>query len=136
MPGNFFDTNVLLYVASGDSAKADRAEELIGAGGTISVQVLNEIANVARRKMGLSWTELRGFLTTIRAFLSVQPFTVDIHDIGMALAERYGLSTWDAMIAAAALHADCDRLWSKICRTESCSTTGCASSTRFALRDA
>jgi predicted nucleic acid-binding protein len=37
-----------LYVASGDSAKADRAEELIGAGGTISVQVLNEITtNVA-----------------------------------------------------------------------------------------
>jgi predicted nucleic acid-binding protein len=23
MPGNFFDTNVLLYVASGDPAKAD-----------------------------------------------------------------------------------------------------------------
>ena len=28
MPGNFFDTNVLLYIASGDPAKADRAEEL------------------------------------------------------------------------------------------------------------
>ena len=38
MPGSFFDTNVLLYVASGDPAKADRVEELIGAGGTISVQ--------------------------------------------------------------------------------------------------
>jgi hypothetical protein len=25
MPGSFFDTNVLLYVASGDPAKADRA---------------------------------------------------------------------------------------------------------------
>ena len=55
MPGSFFDTNVLLYVASGDRAKADRAEELIGAGGFISVQVLNEIANVVRRKMRLSW---------------------------------------------------------------------------------
>ena len=57
MPGSFFDSNVLLYVASGDSAKADRAERLIGAGGIISVQVLNEIANVARRKMGMSWTQ-------------------------------------------------------------------------------
>jgi predicted nucleic acid-binding protein len=53
MPGSFFDTNVLLYVASSDPAKADRAEQLIGAGGVISVQVLNEITNVARRKMGL-----------------------------------------------------------------------------------
>jgi predicted nucleic acid-binding protein len=50
MPGSFFDTNVLLSVASGDPAKADRAEELIGVGGVISVQVLNEITNVAVAK--------------------------------------------------------------------------------------
>ena len=55
MPGSFFDTNVLLYIAGVDPAKADRAEELIDAGGTISVQVLNEITKVARRKMGMSW---------------------------------------------------------------------------------
>ena len=24
MPGNFFDSNILIYLASGDSAKADR----------------------------------------------------------------------------------------------------------------
>jgi predicted nucleic acid-binding protein len=113
MPGSFFDTNVLLYVASGDPAKADRAEELIGAGGTISVQVLNEITNVARRKMGLSWTETRAFLTIIRSLLPVQPLTIDIHETGLALAERYGLSIYDAMIAASALHADCDTLWSE-----------------------
>ena len=66
MPGSFFDTNVLLYVASGDPAKARRAEALIGGGGRISVQVLNEIANVARRKMGMSWPETYSFLATIR----------------------------------------------------------------------
>jgi len=32
---------------------------------------------------------------------------------GLALAERYGLSIYDAMIASSALHADCDTLWSK-----------------------
>jgi predicted nucleic acid-binding protein len=113
MPGSFFDTNVLLYVASGDPAKADRAEELIGAGGTISVQVLNEIANVARRKMGMSWTETLAFLSMIRGLLPAQPLTIHIHETGLALAERCGLSTWDAMIAASALHADCDTLWSE-----------------------
>ena len=113
MPGSFFDTNVLLYAASGDPAKADRAEELIGAGGMISVQVLNEITNVARRKMGMSWTETRAFLTMIRGLLPVQPLTIDIHETGLALAERYGLSIYDAMIAASALHADCDTLWSE-----------------------
>ena len=113
MPGSFFDTNVLLYVASGDTAKADRAEELIGAGGIISVRVLNEFTNVARRKMGLSWTETRAFLSMLRGLLPVQPLTIDIHETGVALAERYGLSIYDAMIAASALHADCDTLWSE-----------------------
>jgi predicted nucleic acid-binding protein len=113
MPGSFFDTNVLLYVASGDPAKADRAEELIGTGGMISVQVLNEITNVARRKMGMSWAETREFLSTVRGLLSVQPLTIDIHEAGLALAERYGLSIYDAMIAASALRADCDTLWSE-----------------------
>jgi len=113
MPGSFFDTDVLLYIASGDRAKADRAEQLIGGGGTISVQVLNVVTNVARRKMGMSWVETRTFLSILRGLLSVQPVTIDIHEPGLALAERHGLSTYDAMIAATALHADCDTLWSE-----------------------
>jgi predicted nucleic acid-binding protein len=113
MPGNFFDSNVLLYVASRDPAKADRAERLLGKGGMISVQVLNEITNVARRKMGMSWAETRTFLSLLRSLLPVQPLTIDVHETGLALAERNGLSVYDAMIAASALLADCDTLWSE-----------------------
>jgi predicted nucleic acid-binding protein len=113
MPDSFFDTNVLIYLASGDPAKADQAEEIIANGGAISVQVLNEFTNVARRKMRLSWTETHAFLSTIRGLLTVHTVTIDIHDTGLALAERYNLSTYDAMIAASALHADCDTLWSE-----------------------
>jgi predicted nucleic acid-binding protein len=36
-----------------------------------------------------------------------------VHDTGLALAERYGISIYDAMIVAAALRADCDTLWSE-----------------------
>ena len=113
MPGSFLDTNLLLYVVSTDAAKADRAEKLIGEGGVISVQVLNEIANVARRKMALTWPETHALLSMVRGLLSVQELTTDVHDTGLALAERYQLSIYDAMIAAAALHADCDVLWSE-----------------------
>jgi predicted nucleic acid-binding protein len=113
MPGNFFDTNVLVYVASDDAAKADRAEAIIAGGGAISVQVLNELANVARRKMRLSWTDTHTFLDMLRALLTVHPVTVETHETGLALSERYGLSIYDAMIAAAALQADCDTLWSE-----------------------
>ena len=113
MPASFFDTNVLVYIASGDSAKADRAEAAIAAGGVISVQVLNELANVARRKMQMSWTETHALLTMLRGLLTVHPLTLETHEIGLELAERYGFSMYDAMIAASALHAGCDTLWSE-----------------------
>jgi predicted nucleic acid-binding protein len=113
MLGSFFDTNVLIYVASTDSAKAASAEKLIFEGGVISVQVLNEIANVARRKMGMSWAETQAFLGTIRDLLLVRPVTIETHESGLELAERYSLSIYDAMIAASALEADCSVLWSE-----------------------
>lgn len=113
MPGDFFDTNVLLYMASGDLKKADRAEGLIRNGGIVSVQVLNEIASVARRKMWLSRDETRGFLGLIRGLLRVEAITVATHETGLVLAERYSLSIYDSMIVAAALLTGCDRLWSE-----------------------
>jgi predicted nucleic acid-binding protein len=113
MPGSFFDSTVVLSLASGETAKADRTERLIDRGGTVSVQVLNEVASVARRKMRLSWAETRAFLSMIRGLVTVVPLTVEIHDTGLDLAERYGLSMFDAMIAASALLAGCDTLWSE-----------------------
>lgn len=113
MPGNFFDTNILVYLASGDAVKADRAESVIARGGDISVQVLNEVSNVARRKMQMSWAETRAFLDTLRSLLTVHPLTVQTHENGLDLAERYGLSIFDAMIAASALQAGCKTLWSE-----------------------
>jgi predicted nucleic acid-binding protein len=113
MPGDFFDTNVLLYLASGETEKADRVEALLQNGGIVSVQVLNEIANVARRIMRLSWDETHRFLGLVRGLLAVEAITAATHERGLALAERYGLSVCDAMIAAAALLAGCDRLWSE-----------------------
>jgi predicted nucleic acid-binding protein len=113
MPASFFDTNVLVYIASADAAKANRAEAIVAEGGAISVQVLNELANVARRKMQMSWTDTHALLDTLRALLTVHPLTVDIHETGLELAARYSFSIYDAMIVASALHAGCDTLWSE-----------------------
>jgi predicted nucleic acid-binding protein len=113
MPASFFDTNVLVYTASADAAKANRAEAIVAEGGAISVQVLNELTNVARRKMQMSWTDTHALLDTLRALLTVHPLTVDIHETGLELAARYSFSIYDAMIVASALHAGCDTLWSE-----------------------
>ena len=111
-PKVFIDNNVLLYMLSGDDDKADRAEIILRAGGLISVQVLNEIANVARRKLGMSWKEIDEVLTLIRSLCRTVPLTVETHDRGRAVASRYGLSVYDAMIVAAALLGGCDILYS------------------------
>ena len=63
--------------------------------------------------MKLSWQETRGFLSSLRELLTVHPVTVDTHELGLALAERHHLAIYDAQIAASALIAGCDKLWSE-----------------------
>ena len=109
----FVDTNVLLYLLSADSDKAARAEQVLAARIVISVQVLNEFANVARRKHALDWRGLDQVLADIRHFAEVHPLTLATHQRGLALAERYQLGLYDALIAAAAIEAGCDKLLSE-----------------------
>ena len=56
----FFDTNVLVYVVGQKDERTAPAEALMAGGGVVSVQVLNELASVARRKLGMTWDEIRG----------------------------------------------------------------------------
>jgi predicted nucleic acid-binding protein len=109
----FFDTNVLLYLLSCDDAKADKAEELLSQGGHISVQVLNEFASIATRKLKMTHAEVREVLAPIRSVCAVHPLTEETHDLGLQLSERYQLSIYDAMIAASALTAGCKTLLSE-----------------------
>ena len=109
----FLDTKVLLYLLSSDAKKADRAEELLTAGGILSVQVLNEFASVATRKIRMSVAEIREVLATIRLVCKVVPITEATHDKGLEIADRYGLSVYDAMIIASALIAGCKILLSE-----------------------
>lgn len=61
----------------------------------------------------MDWAETRDFLGALRGLLTVQPVTVETHEAGLALAERYGFSVYDAMIVAAALGVGCGTLYSE-----------------------
>jgi len=113
VPEVFFDTNVLLYLLSEDPEKADRAERALGQGGMISVQVLNEFTAVARRKLSMDWNEIADFMGVFRSTLAIVPVTLEIHDAGRAIAERYGMSWYDSLIVAAAAEAGCSVLLSE-----------------------
>ncbi|NOS73753.1 MAG: PIN domain-containing protein [Methyloglobulus sp.] len=109
----FFDTNILLYLLSGDSGQAACVEAIVSKGGIISVQVLNEFASVASRKLGMTYAEIRDYLVTIRAVCDVRPLTVETHLMGLDIAERYGFSFYDSLVVSAALLSDCTTLYSE-----------------------
>jgi predicted nucleic acid-binding protein len=77
------------------------------------VQVLNEFASVATRKLDMTHAEVRDVLAPIRAICQVHALTEVTHELGVQVAERYRLSIYDGMIAAAALDAGCTTLFSE-----------------------
>src|SRR5438128_12263843 len=102
----FFDTNVVLYAFRQDDSRGQVAEALLAAGGSLSVQVLNEFVAVARRKLDKSWEEVRRALDILRVFCPEPvPLTVETHDRAMHIAERYGYSNFSSLIIPAAIHA-------------------------------
>ncbi|WP_343714883.1 PIN domain-containing protein [Inquilinus sp.] len=110
----FLDTNILLYAIARDDPRTAAAEALLAAGGVISVQVLNEFAAVARRKVGLSWDEIAEAVSAIRALCGpVEPVTVEVHEAALRIADRYGYHIYDASIIATALRAQCRILYSE-----------------------
>jgi predicted nucleic acid-binding protein len=109
----FFDTNVILYLLSEEAAKANRAEEIIASGGIISLQVLNEFAAVASRKLAMEFGEIREVLATVRAVCTIKPVDIETHELGLDLAQRYRFSVYDALIVAAALRAGCKILYTE-----------------------
>jgi predicted nucleic acid-binding protein len=109
----FFDTNVLLYLVSEDVAHADRAEAEVKAGGVVSVQVLNEFASVARRKLRMTLGQVREVLAVVRAACEVVPITIETHDLGIDISERHRLAVYDGMIVASARLAGCAVLLSE-----------------------
>ena len=109
----FLDTNVILYLLSEDMTKADRAEALLAQGGTVSVQVLNEAANVMTRKLKMDFDEVGDILAGVRHFCEVVPVTIGIHDQALAITRRFGFSVYDSLIVAAAIDAKCEVLYSE-----------------------
>jgi predicted nucleic acid-binding protein len=110
----FFDTNVLVYAVSRDDKRADRAEALLSEGGVVSVQVLNEFAAVAHRKLGMSWPEVIDALTTFRKLCAPPvPVTLETHEAALRITVQYGYGIYDGLILAAALAAGCTTLLSE-----------------------
>ena len=107
----FFDTNILIYAVAQDDPRTLVAETLLTEGGVVSVQVLNEFAAVAHRKLGMPWKEVTEALHGIRV-LCPDPvaLTIATHEAALSIATRHDYRIYDALIIAAALQSGCDIL--------------------------
>jgi predicted nucleic acid-binding protein len=113
MPREFLDSNVLVYAFTSDP-RATRAQELLERGCILGVQGLNEFTNVARRRLGMTWGEVREALAAIRIICrTILPINIDTHTGALRIAERYGYGIFDALMIASALSANCGVLWSE-----------------------
>ena len=110
----FLDTNILIYVIGEHDERTSKAEALLADGGIVSVQVLNELVAVARRKLAMSWEDIDQALEAILVLCpSPVPLSLTTHQAALRLARRYEFQIYDALIVAAALEAGSLTLYSE-----------------------
>lgn len=105
------DPNVVLYLLSGDVAKATSGDA-VGRCGIVSVQILNAVANVTRRSSARLGMKIGEILSQVRAVRRVEPLAnktrarPTLSDSAVSLA-------YDAMIIASALEVGRQRLYTE-----------------------
>ena len=113
MSAEFADTHVVLYSLSDDVAKRRRALMILVDRPVLSLQVLNEAANVMRRKLGFATPAIREMVLRWLVESRLHPLVPSTLWSALGVAERYGFSHYDSLIVAAALEAGCATLYSE-----------------------
>jgi predicted nucleic acid-binding protein len=108
----FLDTNVLIYWVDA-GPRADQVEQYLADDAVISVQVLNEFANVLRKKRGMPLPAISELVDTLLLTCEVCDLTVRVHRAALELAARYKLGIYDANILAAAAEMGCAAVYSE-----------------------
>ena len=113
------DTNILIYAADTspeESQKRARAAEILKSEDLcLSIQVLQEFYHQATRLMGRLRMTHEQALHFLEPFmdLPIQPVTQEVFRTAAEIADRYGISYWDAAILAAARILGCDAVYSE-----------------------
>lgn len=110
---NFLDTNILVYALS-EEPKAEVAQSIMIEPFIVSVQALNEFANVGRKKLKLSWKRIEEAIDDISATASaIIVLDKQATMAALKLVQRYNLAFYDALMLATALSANCSQYYSE-----------------------
>ena len=108
------DTNVAIYAFDNVGTKPPVARTTLAVADFISVQLLNEFANVSVRKHGRTWAETRWAVDRLRTVVgNVRPILVEHSTEALRIAERYRLSYYDALMLAGALAGGARTIYSE-----------------------
>ncbi len=113
MNASFLDTNIVVYCFSDDDDKRFKALAILASTPTISVQVLNECANILKRKLNFKPEEINVVIKRLIQECHVVPLTAETTLSALSISERYGFSIYDSLIVAAAFSANCTTLFSE-----------------------
>jgi predicted nucleic acid-binding protein len=115
----FLDTNILVYAlmkrrGSLVDHRTEIAEQILCAGGVVSVQVLSEFCDVLSRKFRVGWSAIEEGMGAISTFCGTAiPLTAETHKAAFAISRRHQLRIYDSMILAAATMAGCATVYSE-----------------------
>lgn len=115
---SFVDTNILVYSKDDiDPRKQDIAEKLIydlykNRSITISNQVLNEYISVMINKFKAPLDRIESHISTFIEWNPIQ-MSPEIYETAFELLRHYKVSTWDALIIAAAVNSNCKVIYSE-----------------------
>ena len=102
---------LIYWVANGQ--RADQVEQLLAGNAVISVQVLNEFANVLRKKQNIPLPTIMELVGTLLQTCEVCDLTVRTHRAALELADKYKIGIYDANILAAAGESGCAVVYSE-----------------------
>lgn len=108
----FVDTNVLIYWVDA-GPRADTVEKLLADDAVISVQVLNEFANVLIKKRAMALADATALTQTLIDVCQVFDISVHTHQVALMLMAKHKLSLYDANIVAAAGLSGCEILYTE-----------------------
>ena len=109
----FIDSNVFIYAAdSRDPVKREIARKTLASvvrsgDGVINVQVLNEFASVAYRKLKLTVDEIKSYIKLFRA-IPVLPMSENVTEKGLDVMNRYSLQFYDSLLLVSASSCGCN----------------------------
>jgi predicted nucleic acid-binding protein len=108
-----FDTNIFIYALDIEAARANPqgreaiSRALIQQPAHLSVQLVNEFTNVARKRFKLDYDQIHSLVEGLGLVHEIAPISLQTSELARAIAAESGYSYYDSLMLAAALTKGC-----------------------------